>query len=230
MRTYWQVLCLALLLAAVHPHVAAADCSDDEIQVNHDYSFEYGYCAGDFGVEGVQEPYSGSLAEGFDLGPGRVDCASFWVTQIGYMWYEENDIYVWDGGVTREPGEVLALVPGVPWDPPGFWPEFTRTDVPLSVCVTSDFTVGCWQHWFGGWCNEYICADLDGPGGHPWTHIAPGLQWPSGWQDPSIVFGPIQSMAIGVQFSQDPASVEDEWEDSERPASPTWGGIKALFR
>jgi hypothetical protein len=59
----------------------------------------------------------------------------------------------------------------------------------------------------------------DGPGGHPWTCIAPGIGYPSGWQDPSVVWGETQSMGCSVNFEQ------------STPIEPaTWAVVKALFR
>ena len=75
-----------------------------------------------------------------------------------------------------------------------------------------------------------VRPDLDGAGGHPWTCVAPGLQWPSGWQDPSIVYEPTRSMGIGVYFGRDPAGVEELPEVQQLPQSPTWGTVKELFR
>ena len=87
-------------------------------------------------------------------------------------------------------GVVLSNVP--------YWPNIGQNDVTIRVPVVGDFTVGYWGNWpnapLGYWC----AADLDGFGGHPWTNIAPGIGYPTGWNDPSIVWGPTQSMGCGA--------------------------------
>jgi hypothetical protein len=207
-----------------------SECSDGELFVNHDYSFETAYC---WHFEGIQPPYYGCHAEAFDLGPGYIACGAFWATQINYLLPRiPADVFVWDGGITCEPGNVLILVPGAePWPNICHWPSCCQNDVEIMLIVAGEFTAGYWADFSGECCEYYCAADLDGAGGHPWTCIAPGQEWPSGWQDPSVVFGPTKSMGIGVYFEpRDPSSV-DEFPDGEPPSeSPTWGQIKALFR
>jgi hypothetical protein len=208
------------------------ECSDAELYVHHDYSFEWGgewsYC---WHFGGVQPPYYGAFGEAYDLGPGTVVCGSYWVCTMGYYIDTYKDVYVWDGGVSSEPCGVLAMVPHVGFHQLGYClDDFGQNDYEIGIDVSGDFTVGMWMDWSCCVCNHMIGADRDGPGGHPWTCIAPGLEWPSGWQDPSIVWGPTKSMGIGVYFSpRDPSSVDEFPNDEPIPEPPTWGRIKALF-
>jgi hypothetical protein len=137
------------------------------------------------------------------------------------------DVYVWEDGISEEPGTVLALVTGVHlWIIPS-WPGVARNDVEIGVDVQGEFSIGCWQVLYE---DLYFAADHDEPGGNPWTCIAPGLGWPSGWQDPAIVWEDIRSMGMGVFFEpRDPSGVDDFPEGWEEPGS-SWGRIKALFR
>ena len=199
------------------PNSPSRNCSGGELVVHHDYTFEYAYC---WSGEGCMQPYYGALAEAFALGPGHLFCGAFWMTSSGYFPERPSDVYVWEGGVLGPPGSVLALLPES-WFIVNFWPEVYQTDLEINIEVSSDFTIGYWAYFdFGDYCDYFCAADLDGPGGHPWTNIAPGLQWPSGWQDPSIVWGPIRSLGIGAYFEPAPTPVE----------SRTWGAIKAMFR
>ncbi len=53
----------------------------------------------------------------------------------------------------------------------------------------------------------------------PWTCIAPGIGLPTGWHDPSLVWGDTRSMGCGVYFERG-TPVEPE----------TWGAVKSLYR
>jgi hypothetical protein len=222
---------LGLLAASAMP--SSADCPDGELYVHHDFSFEWApehtYCW-QFG--GVQAPYYGAFGEAYDLGSGTVACGSYWVCTMGYYVDTRYDVYVWDGGVSNEPCGVLAVVPNVIPPDHRYCPDdFGQNDYYIGIDVSGDFTVGMWMDWTHHVCNYMIGADRDGPGGHPWTCIAPGLEWPSGWQDPSIVWGPTQSMGIGVYFTpRDPSGVDESDDPRQPPESPTWGSIKTLFR
>lgn len=172
------------------------ECTGTE-RFDFDGSFENGYA---WSYGGVTRPYYGAFAEAFDLGSAQLNCASFWFTDIGKYQHQTMDVYVWDGGVTRLPGLVLAMVPGVDPGPVAIWPEISRHDVEINVQVPGEFAVGYWGNWPGQDNGWFVAADLNGWGGHPWTMIAPGIGYPTGWNDPSLVWGPIRALGIGVTW------------------------------
>jgi len=184
---------------------------------NHDYSFENAYC---WQYGGVVPPYCGAFAEAFDLGAVTVECGVYWFTNIGWYPTAPTDIYVWDGGVHGPPADVLCVIPGVTGLNTSYWPTCVENDIEIGCCVNGDFAVGYWADWPGGCCEYWCCADENGPGGHPWTCIAPGIGYPSGWQHPNVVFSECVSMGIGVTVTEDPSPVESE----------TWGALKSFFR
>ncbi len=192
-------------------------CASGSLIHDHDGSFETGYA---WQFAGVVPPYYGSLGEGYDLGRGTIACGAYWVSGLaGFTPPYSVDCYVWNEGVGSPPDAVLGVVTGLCFDPIPNWPTVVEKDVDLAIAVTGPFTVGYWGNWPGGMCIFYCGADLDGPPGHPWTCIAPGIGYPSGWQDPSVVWGSTSAIGCGVYFEQ------------ATPAeSGTWGAIKALFR
>ncbi|MBD3236255.1 MAG: hypothetical protein GF330_06110, partial [Candidatus Eisenbacteria bacterium] len=113
---------------------------------------------------GWTEPSCGAFAEAFGLGYGRVVCGAYWCSQIGWFYGEPMDAYVWAGGGTREPGEVLCLIPGVALDNVPYWPDCGQDDVPIDCCVSGEFTAGWWADFTEQPLQWYICADEDGPG------------------------------------------------------------------
>lgn len=192
------------------------ECPSGDLFVHHDNSFENAYC---WIYEGIQPPYYGSFAEGYDLGPGCVSCGAYWLTYAGAIWPHPADIYVWEGGVTSEPLSVLTVIPGIYFDNIWEWPSCGQNDVEIGSPVAGEFSLGFWADFSSIPCEYYCGADLDGPQGNPWTCIAPGQEWPTGWQDPSIVYGPTRSMGIGVYFDEGASPVR----------GATWGRIKSLF-
>jgi hypothetical protein len=144
----------------------------------------------------------------------------YWLTTLPDFWFDPPaDCYVWDGGVDSTPGAVLAVFTGVSFSAIPPWPTVRQYDVAMDVSVTGPFTIGVWPEWLEGMIDYFFAADENGPRGHPWTCIAPGIGYPSGWQDPSLVWPGARSMGCGVYFEHGtPAETE------------TWGSIKALFR
>jgi hypothetical protein len=189
-------------------------CAQGTLYYNHDGSFENGY-AWQYG--GVVAPYYGAFAEGYDLGVGIVRCASLWLSQTGNAPGHTCDVYVW-GSDGLNPTDVKCVVTGVVPAGIGMWPTITQHDVDINCCVSGGFFVGYWGNWPGAYTAWYCAADLDGFGGLPRTNIAPGIGYPTGWQDPSLIWGTTQSMGLGAYFGEGiPAE------------NPTWGSIKALF-
>ncbi|MBD3237809.1 MAG: hypothetical protein GF330_13990 [Candidatus Eisenbacteria bacterium] len=181
--------------------VPAADPSelDGELLYNHDDGFEGGFC---WQFAGSAPPYYGCFGEAFDLGPGMVEAGAFWLTQIGYFAGGSMDCYIWQGGVTKDPSAVLCVLPGIVPESIPFWPSCERSDVEIDCWVDGEFTIGWWADNSDQACQWYACADYNGSGGDPWTCIAPGIGYPTGWEDPSIVWGTTNSMGIGVWWSE----------------------------
>ncbi|MBD3237405.1 MAG: hypothetical protein GF330_11925 [Candidatus Eisenbacteria bacterium] len=205
-----------------------SNCAIGSLCRNDDGSAENGY-SWDFA--GTQEPYYGAFAESYDLGPGTVSCGAYWFTQIGYFYGRPMDAYVWEGGVTGEPGAVLCMLPQVvPTNVP-FWPDCGKNDFSLDCDVTGEFTVGYWADFSDHAQEWFICADENGPGGHPWTCIAPGIGYPSGWQPVTVVFEECRSLLIGAHFiPREPSGVEELPIDAPPAISSAWGRVKTLFR
>ncbi len=180
---------------------------------NHDGSFEAAYY---WGI--LAPPYYGAWGEGYDLGAVNVECGVYWFTRFGELIPPPIDLYVWEGGVQGPPGSVLSMVPGVviPYAPP--WPAIAENHLEIGCFVSGAFTVGFRSTSTVG---TILCAaDHNGSGGHPWTCIAPGLGYPSGWQHPNVVYSGCVSMGIGATVTTMPSPAESE----------TWGAIKSTFR
>ena len=194
------------------------DCTGT-LMYNHDYSFENGY-AWQYG--GVEPPYYGAFGEGFAMGMDvNVQCVSLWISHLGQYMGGPCDVYVWEGGVAGLPGNVLGVLTGVDPGAPAIWPAVSQHDVDLPdvFVVGGELTVGYWGDWVGGGTQWYCAADLDGFGGAPWTNLAPGSGYGTGWTDPSVIWGPTMSMGLGFYYGGEPTPAE----------SATWGSIKALF-
>jgi hypothetical protein len=192
-------------------------CASGVLIHNHDGSFENGYI---WSYGGCAPPYYGAFGEAYDLGAGTIRCAAFWLTTSGGTWPESTaDYHIWEGGVGDAPDAVLGVVAGIqPVNIP-CWPSIGQNDVEMNIPVTGPFTVGYWPNWPWSGGQWFCAADENGPGGHPWTCIAPGIGYPSGWQDPAIVWPGARSMGCGIYFEQG-TPVENE----------TWGSIKTLYR
>ena len=203
---------------------AGEDCIGGRV-ANHDGTFEGGYCW-QFG--GVVPPYYGAYAEGFEgMGSVGVECGIYWFSQVGYFAGAPMDAYVWEGGFCTEPpgpynppGAVLCVVPGVvPTNIP-LWPEVGENQVEFGCCsVGSDFAVGYWADFSQDICEWFIMGDDNGFGGCPWTCIAPGIGYPTGWQSIALIFPGCLSLGIEATILEEPSPAE----------SQTWGSLKALF-
>ncbi len=190
-------------------------CANGTLFVHHD-TFENGYC---WQYGGIAPPYYGAFGEAYDLGAGCVFCGAFFLTQIGYFSGNPADLYIWEGGVTSVPAAVLGMIPGHVFQSIAYWPAINQHDVDMNVCVYGEFTVGYWSDFSAETCQWYCAADVDGFAGNPWTYIAPGIGYPTGWSDPSAIWGATQSMGIGAWFGEGGSPVEAQ----------TWGSIKGLF-
>jgi hypothetical protein len=200
-----------------------APCSGTLV-VNHDASFESAYAWS--GWSAAPE-YYGAWGEAYDLGACQVVCAALWLTLAYHGWPYEGEpstIYIWEGGITAEPGAVLFALPGVVFENLQTWPQVGQHDVAIGATVSGEFTIGFWPDWGPPPAPElyFIASDEDGADGHPWTYIAPASVYPSGWQHPNAVgaFEGCRSLGIGLYYDEPPTPVE----------APTWGALKSLFR
>jgi hypothetical protein len=191
---------------------------------NCDGTFETGYA---WRRSGLEDPYYGAFAEGYH-GPIQVRGIRIYLTQMGYWIGTSMDLYVWGGGI-EEPGCVLAVIPEVvPYNIP-YGPDFGANDFEIDASVGNNFYVGAQANFPETW-EWFVAADETNRGGSPWTCIAPRIGYPTGWNHPGVVFGAYElSMGIGV-YVERPASVDELPEEGQSAESPTWGGIKALFR
>ena len=199
--------------------VMNSDMGDDCVGVqiyNHDFSCENGYC---WQYGGIVPPYYGAFGEAFDVGAVTVECGLYWLSQIGYYTGQPLDAYVWEGGVTGPPSGVLCVVPGVTGLSIPYWPSCGLNEVEIGCCVTGEFTVGYWADFSDEDCAWYCCIDENGFGGYPWTCVAPGIGYPTGWQHVSVVWGAGVSCCIGATITDHPSASD----------SRTWGSIKDLF-
>ncbi len=184
--------------------------------VHHDYSYEMWFCW-NFGQS--MSPYYGAWAEAFDLGPGTIECGTYWFSQAGLFVQHYMDVYVWEAGVSRPPGNVL-YVRSVLISRVDGWPMVTEIDEEIGCEVAGEFTLGYWADFSNEVCGWFTLFDCDSPDGHPWTCVAPGLGLPTGWNNPEIVGTCCNSLGIGVHFAAIPSDA----------TGSTWGEIKSLYR
>lgn len=199
------------------PTILGSDGGRTDLYYHHDDGFENGYA---WQLGGAEAPSYGAFGEAFDLGATTINGAVFWFTVVSDTMHigQTCDVYVWEGGVSGEPGAVLAMIPGYLPSTIGLYPEFTQHEVDFNLLVDGEFTIGFWGDWSGEYSGWLVGADLDGSVGNPWTLLVPGSAYGDGWADPSVVWGPTNSMGIGV-YVGDPSPVQ----------ATSWGAIKNLF-
>lgn len=194
---------------------ARGDCGS--LELNSDGSYENA-CA--WRNQGLQAPFYGAFAECY-TGPVEICAAVLDLTQTGSFHGQPIDVLVWDdeGGC---PGVVRCLRAGVILASIAEWPSISRHVISLEGCCTGEsYWVGCWQATPFEHDVYLVGADRNGTGGCPKTCVAPGIGYPTGWQNVSVGWGPTQALGIGVQT---------------RACSPvptqttTWGRVKALHR
>ncbi len=183
----------------------------------HHEGFEAASC---WHYGGIQPPYYGAFGEAYDLGAVTIECLSLWLTNTGnYVPGASLDAYIWEGGLTSEPGAVVMVVTEVDPCEPALWPEISQHDIAMEAPVVGEFTVGYWAHFSEMWCAWYLASDLDGPQGKPWDCIAPGQGYPSGWQPSQIVWGSMSCWGLGGYYTEGGTPVQ----------SATWGSLKSIF-
>jgi len=180
---------------AVVPGPDSNPCPGSDLFLSSDGSYENGY-AWQYG--GIVPPNYGAFAEGFGSG-GSICGVQLALTQVGSFHDWPIDVYIWasDG---LNPDYVLSVTTGIHVSPPAYWPSISLHDIRVVDTGVSGcaYFVGFWGNWPGMLTPWYLGADLDGPGGLPRTNIAPGIGYPTGWQDPSVVWGPTMALGIGV--------------------------------
>ncbi len=192
---------------------------DATLLMNGDDSWENGYA---WRYMGVVPPDFGSFAEGYE-GVGTVCGVRYHFSTLEHYYLDQTlDAYVHDSDGLN-PRNVLCVVVGVAIDPPALWPVITVHDVGIpDTGVNGGFFVGYWGNWPGTYPGWFCAADLDGFGGMPRTKIAPDIGYPSGWQDPSVIWGPTQAMGCDAWFNEGPPPTA--------VTVRTWGAIKNLYR
>jgi hypothetical protein len=174
-----------------------------ELLILWDGTAENGYC---WQFAGVVEPDYGAWAECYG----------------GRYVVQNADFTLWDdaGGI---PGNVIQLVRMAPGPIP-FWPDVGAVKIPCDPPIIIDLTrwyAGFWPVWPGEGCGWFVASDEDGFPGCRLTKFAPGIGYPTGWGDCTIVgtFAGCQSLGIGVWVKEDVVPTQES----------TWGQIKALF-
>jgi len=181
-----------------------------------DGTAECGYC---WAYGGCVPPYYGAFAECYQH-EGSLCGIQLILTGIGYPCYG-TDLYVWEdaGGI---PGNVLSITPSVDPCPVAVWPNLSTHDFAIDpLPVSGVFWVGFWTDTTASQCPCFVAADCYGPdNGCRMTNIAPGLGYPSGWQECNIVWGPTAALGIGA-WCLEPGNPSE---------ATSWGKIKTSLR
>jgi len=197
----------------VVPKEDSDPCPPSVLFLNFDGSAENGYC---WQYGGIVPPYYGAFAECYD-GTGTICGIQLHLTGIGNP-CNTLDAYVW-GDQQGVPGNVLGMTTGLNPCPVATWPSISTHDIAITgVAVSGAYWIGYWSDNSAQGCGYFVAADTDGFGGCPMTNIAPGIGYPTGWNNASTIWGPTQSLGIGA------------WLGSGPPPNPTvnttWGRVK----
>jgi hypothetical protein len=183
------------------PNSDPIPCPHASLVLNFDGSAENGYC---WQYGGILPPFYGAFAECGDFGAGKTICGiELLLTGLGHPRIP-CDLYVWaDGGGL--PGNVLSMTPAVDPGEVPLWPSVRAHNLPIAETRVEGVA------WFGYWanynhrpCGYFIAADTNGIGGCPYTNVAPGIGYPTGWNAVGVVWGPTQSIAIGAWCRNEP--------------------------
>ena len=216
MRMAWVVL---ICVSALCTSLAIADpCG--ELLLHGDGTWE---SAEGWAYYESPPPDYGAFAECYS-GEGELCTLVLWGTQVGVSDPTGYDAFVWDDSGNGEPGNVICSALGLDAGTMPVSPTFKRIEAPLSgCCVSGSWWVGFRGAWLGPTPGFYIGVDYDGPvHSCPMTKIAPGLGYPEGWQNVSVIHGvDAKALAIGALIRPcAPVAAE--------PAS--WGKVKSLYR
>lgn len=200
-------------------------CPETTLLQNDDGSIESGYA---WRFAGVVPPDYGSWAECYD---SEFVCGIQFLFTANYQLGYTMDVYVWesvaegDPAPGPDPGNIICVLPDIsPW-PIAEWPEISVHDIQVCCEANGDHFVGYWGNWPGLGPGWFTTGDHNGPGGGcPRTKVAPGIGWPTGWQDPADleIWGEIRALGI-----REFAGVGDCEPTSS--GKTTWGKIKALY-
>jgi hypothetical protein len=199
-------------------------CPGSNFHLNYDGTAENGYC---WQYGGLVPPDYGAFAEGYNNNSSStyICGVALFLSQIGY--YSGGnvvDVYVY-GSDGNNPTSVLGVTTGLNPGAIAYWPAVSQNDIAINqVAVDGDFFIGYWSNWPGAYCQFYVGADLDGFGGLPRTNIAPGIGYPTGWNDPSMIWGPTMALGIGAY-----EGVGIPPPDPVPTREATWGSVKHLF-
>lgn len=196
-------------------------CPGAVYKCNDDGSFENGYA---WAYAGVVTPYYGAWAEGYTLDAGQtmVCGMQFFLTQVGAQAGQTMDVYVWDDAGSN-PNNVISVLVGVTPGTIAMWPAISGHDVDITdVVVPANYFIGWWPNWPGTGNGWYVASDENGfGGGIPRTNIAPGIGYPTGWNNPNVVSTFAGCMDLGICTYEVGGGT---------PAQEnTWGAIKALY-
>jgi len=191
-------------------------CTPAKLLDNHDGTFHCGYC---WQYGGIVPPYYGAFAEEFEA--NGVACG-IQLVLTRFFEYPSGplDAYVWSNEAGL-PGTVLGVTRGIDPGPVALFPRHSYHDLPIeAVPVDGIFFAGYWADWSQQPCGYFLGEDQDGPGGgQPLTNIAPGIGYPTGWTDVSVIWGPTQAMGIGAWVRAEGTPVDRH----------SWGRIKSLY-
>jgi hypothetical protein len=183
---------------------------------NADGTYENGFA---WRYGGIVPPDYGAFAECY-FGLTKLCSAVYDLSTTGTQAGQSMDIIIYcDAGGTPGPvAYTTSVVPG----PIAFWPSISRHTftIDADLCDCDAWWVGYWGNWPGEIQGWFIGADLDGFGGCPYTNIAPGIGFPTGWNHVSVVWGPTQAIGIGAETTPCLIPVIET----------TWGQIKDLYQ
>ena len=109
--------------------------------------------------------------------------------------------------------------------PVATWPQISTHDFAVSCAdVDGAFWVGyVLDSGPDAPCGYFIAADTNGFGTCPYTNIAPGIGYPTGWHNVSVVWGPTAAVGIGAWVAAGPCGGVPTDEGS-------WGKLKKLYK
>jgi hypothetical protein len=178
---------------------------------------------------GLEAPW-GAFAERYETPsdqPGAVCEVVLQLTDNGNGIRSEIDLYVWHDEKGR-PGEVAGTLPGIDLGNLPAWPRYTTRSLEVyeiqRIGVQGAFWVGFRGAWEPDSCSVLVPLDLSGD--HPetvrqgMTYVAPGTEYPEGWQSIETIYGQPAALAIGVVVGWCPVPIEQL----------SWGKIKTLYR